>query len=146
MDASSAAARRGRSRLGGGRRARTGAPGCCAFSYKTNVSHIKGTSFYPGTYRRECPLICQHNIFSARPACNISWPRVAVCRPPHRLRQIIFVHVRRYGAHLDIFPLTIPPLSASLTNVFGWDCSLARDIVAHPEVTIWYEFTLLYNK
>lgn len=50
------------------------------FSYKTNVSHIKGTSFHPTTYHLECPLICQHNIFSTRLACNISCPRVAVCR------------------------------------------------------------------
>lgn len=62
---------------------RTGVTGCHAFSYKTNVSDIKGTSFHPTTHRRECPLICQHNIFSARLACNISWPRVAVCRPPN---------------------------------------------------------------
>lgn len=41
---------------------------------------------------------------------------MATCRrmsPKERLRQIIFVHVTRYGAHLAAFPLKITPAVSS---------------------------------
>lgn len=84
-------------------RLQTGARGCCAFSHK-RASSPEAAPLSSTNLRWECPLICQHNIFSTRPACNISRPRVAACPCATRLRQIIFVHVTRYSAHLDIFP------------------------------------------